>query len=98
MRIDLHLQLPTDWIDMQFFKDWKLSRMKRNLQLLNTEAEHWRKEQTRLAFAAYDIPDMMQEPMRWGRLQNAANWAGYHYRQTLSKAEKLQSKIDAFIE
>ncbi len=82
---------------LTYFKLWKLSRMKTRLQLLEAQAEHWRNEQQRLALAAYHIPDMMNEPLRWGRLQNAANWAGHHRSEYQTQAIALRNKIDVVL-
>lgn len=77
-------------------KKWKLARMERHLQYLNQISEYYHNEQRRLALEAYEIPDMMVEPLRWGRLQNAANWAGYHSRKHREEADRLSDEIDSF--
>ena len=78
---------------MKFFKNWRIERLKRKLNRLREIESHYDKEQRRLAFAAYDLPDMMAEPMRWGRLQNASNWAGYHKRDCQKAAEKIELQL-----
>lgn len=78
---------------MHLLKKWKLALMRRRLQGLEVYAEYWRNEQRRLALEAYNVQDHMTEPLRWGRLQNAANWAGHYSRKYYAEARALRHEI-----
>lgn len=70
---------------------WQERRAAARLERLRRDADYWRQEATRLSLLAYGVPDIMAEPMRWGRLQNAANWAKHREREcraAIAKATK----------
>jgi len=80
----------------------RIARLKKRYERLEADAAFWRDEQRRLAGAAYAINDMMAEPMRWGRLQNDANWASYRAHKYALRAQachrliaRLQSSVEA---
>lgn len=72
------------------FDAWKARRRAARIRRLENEAECWRSEATRLSMLAYSL-DAMAEPLRWGQLQNAANWAKYHEREVRLKARRLEA-------
>lgn len=59
-------------------------RRRRRIKRLERLVDYYFHQQHEWAAKAYDL-DMMNEPLQWGRLQNQANWAGYHYRLYLGK-------------
>lgn len=58
---------------------------------LDQEAAEWRRDWIDLGHRAYCI-DAMAEPMRWGRMQNRANWAGWHMKECEKKAQALREQ------
>lgn len=56
-------------------------------------ADRCRNEGRRLAMLAYEVPDMMAEPMRWARLQSGANWANHHERHHRDEARRIENLI-----
>lgn len=74
-----------------FFKPSKES-LKLKIVQLQADAELYRQRQTYWALKAYNL-DPMMEPLRWGRLQNEANWMGYRRMKILKKIEVLQDKL-----
>ncbi len=50
------------------------------------EAEYWEAEARRCALLAHEL-DPMQEPLRWGRVQNRVNWARYNARAAIARSQ-----------
>ena len=68
-------------------------RCRRRIARFQRRVEFYFDLRKEYAQKAYDT-DMMRDPLRWGTLQNQANWAGYHYRLYLDKlhAERAKEK------
>lgn len=73
---------------------WTLARLRARHARHKRAAERWHREARRLALEAYNVPDMMVEPLRWGRLQNSANWAKHYARNHHDAALRCEIKID----
>ena len=71
-------------------KAWRTRRAAAKVARLENDAEYWRQEATRLSIAAYHL-DMMAEPLKWGRLQSAANWARHSERKARAAIAKATS-------
>ena len=72
---------------------WRLRRLAARQASYVYAADHYRNEARRLALLAYEVPDMMAEPLKWGRLQNAANWAKHHERTFRAKEREISALI-----
>ena len=70
---------------MSLLQTWREARKASKRESLLRDSDYWRSEATRLSMLAYNIPDMMREPMKWGRVQNAANWARHRERQCIAE-------------
>lgn len=78
---------------MNLISAWRARRLQaKHVHHLHA-ADYYRSEARRLALLAYEVPDMMAEPLKWGRLQNGANWANYHERQHREEARRIERLI-----
>lgn len=59
-------------------------RCRRRIARFQRRVEYYFELRREYAQKAYDT-DMHANPLSWGRLQNAANWAGWHYRLYMDK-------------
>ena len=83
-----------DWIKRRQLA--KLSERRAYLErrlsdLENQEAEH-RRWWVYFGHRAYCM-DAMKEPMRWGRMQNSANWEEWHMRDCAARAAVVRKEI-----
>lgn len=84
----------TEWLKRRQLTRLRERRayLERRLAILEKqEAEH-RRWWVELGHRAYCM-DAMKEPMRWGRMQNSANWEEWHMNDCAARAAVVRKEI-----
>lgn len=77
---------------MNWLKALNRNRLLRKRSRLIDRIAHHRQEQTRYALMAYDM-DQMARPLKWGNLQNEANWHGEFVRRWKEELKKVDQLL-----